>query len=64
MFEAHKDQGGVTALAATKDCQNLITASNKGEVKLWAIGKQTQKLITSGYQHKKKITCLELIMND
>jgi hypothetical protein len=32
---------GVTALAATNNCQRVVTGGMEGEVRIWRIGKST-----------------------
>ena len=39
-----KDYGGVTCLAISNACNNVISGGEDYEVRVWDIGKQTKKL--------------------
>ena len=43
--EGHKEGVEVTAIAATSDSQRIMGGGNDGEIRLWQIGKQVQKLL-------------------
>lgn len=56
--DAHKDGQAITALKTSKDCSLILSGSSKGELKLWSIGRQTQKLLMNAVGHKGRITCI------
>ena len=56
--------GGTTCLSTSLNCQNCLTGGTDGEIRLWQIGKQTQKLIISQRMHKGPITAIMYIQND
>lgn len=55
--EAHKDVD-ITAITSSADCSKLVSADSDGEVRLWHIGKQVQKLLMNMKQHTKAVTAL------
>jgi cilia- and flagella-associated protein 52 len=54
----------VTALAQTNDCQRIIGGGSDGEIRLWHVGKQVQKLLMNQKLHNKAVTALTLLGND
>ena len=51
-----KDYGGVTCLAISTDCNNVITGGDDFEVRVWDIGIQTKKLQSAQLVHQAPIT--------
>lgn len=56
--DAHRD--GVTALAVTGDSQRIISGGAGGQVRVWQIGRDTQKMIASLKEHKGRVNCVRL----
>jgi len=56
--DAHRD--GVTAITVTKDNRRIISGGEEGQVRVWAIGRSTQKMIASMKEHKGRVNCVEL----
>lgn len=59
--DAHRD--GVTAIACTNDCRRVISGGAAGQVRVWEIGRQTQKMIASMKEHKGRVNSV-IISND
>ena len=51
-----KDFGGVTCIAISSDCNNVISGGDDCEVRVWAIGTQTKKLQSAQKVHQGPIT--------
>jgi cilia- and flagella-associated protein 52 len=47
---------GVTALAATSNCQRIVSGGMEGEVRIWRIGKQTQIMEASLKEHRGRVS--------
>lgn len=60
--DAHRD--GVTAIACTSDCRRLVSGGAAGQVRIWAIGQQTQKMIASLKEHKGRVNCVQISSDD
>jgi WD40 repeat protein len=60
--DAHND--GVTAIASTRDCTRLVSGGRGGQVRVWAIGRATQKMIASMKEHKGQVNSLQLNNDD
>ena len=56
--------GGVTAIATTHDSARLISGGQDGRVRVWAIAKNTQTLLTSLKEHKGAISCISVKADD
>ena len=55
---------GVTCLSTSIDCHSMLTGGSDCEVRLWQIGKQTQKLLISQRMHRAPITAMKYLNND
>ncbi|XP_023601107.1 cilia- and flagella-associated protein 52 [Myotis lucifugus] len=55
---------GVTAIATTSDCKRIISGGGEGEVRVWQIGCQTQKLEEALKEHKSSVSCIRVKSND
>lgn len=62
--ESHKDGVEVTALTSTADSTKILAGGSDGEIRLWHIGKQVQKLLMSQRLHTKGVTSLQLMAGD
>ena len=51
-----KDFGGVTCIAVSQDCKNVISGGEDCEVRVWDIGLQTKKLQSAQKVHRGPIT--------
>lgn len=60
--DAHRD--GVTALAITKDSRHIVSGGQGGQVRVWEINKDTQKMVASMKEHKGRVNSLQLNAND
>uniref|UniRef100_A0A8C9PDF5 Cilia- and flagella-associated protein 52 n=1 Tax=Spermophilus dauricus TaxID=99837 RepID=A0A8C9PDF5_SPEDA len=55
---------GVTAIATTSDCRRVISGGGEGEVRVWQIGCQTQKLEEALKEHKSSVSCIRVKKNN
>nr|XP_054391401.1 cilia- and flagella-associated protein 52 isoform X4 [Pongo abelii] len=55
---------GVTAIATTSDCKRVISGGGEGEVRVWQIGCQTQKLEEALKEHKSSVSCIRVKRNN
>lgn len=55
---------GVTAIATTSDCKRIISGGGEGEVRVWQIGGQTQKLEEALKEHKSSVSCIRVKKNN
>ncbi|KAM7333612.1 hypothetical protein ACRRTK_006932 [Alexandromys fortis] len=55
---------GVTAIATTSDCKRIISGGGEGEVRVWQIGCQTQKLEEALKEHKSSVSCIRVKKNN
>src|SRR5207244_1944024 len=55
--------GGVTAISCTDNCNRIISGGENGQVRVWSIEKNVQKMIASMKEHKAKVSCIQ-ISND
>lgn len=55
---------GVTALTTTSDCQRIISGGSEGEVRVWAIGKQTQIMKASMKEHRGRVWSIKVKKNN
>ncbi|XP_069606735.1 cilia- and flagella-associated protein 52 [Ranitomeya imitator] len=55
---------GVTAIAATGDCKRLVSGGGDGRVRVWEIGKESQRLVESMKEHKSAVSCIKLKSNN
>lgn len=60
--DAHRD--GVTAITVTADNRRVISGGEDGQVRVWAIGRQTQKMIASMKEHKARVNCVQVNNDD
>ncbi|XP_027830696.1 cilia- and flagella-associated protein 52 isoform X2 [Ovis aries] len=51
---------GVTAVATTSDCKRVISGGGEGEVRVWHIGHQIQKLEEALKEHKSSVSCIRV----
>lgn len=55
---------GVTALAATNDCNYLVSGGQEGEVRIWRIGRQTQIMEASLKEHRGRVSDIKINKSD
>lgn len=55
---------GVTSLAATSDCNRLVSGGMEGEVRVWRIGRQTQIMETSLKEHRGRVADIKINKSD
>ncbi|KAK2512117.1 hypothetical protein Q9966_016457 [Columba livia] len=55
---------GVTAIAATSDCKQIISGGGDGQVRIWNIGEKTQKLREVLKEHRGAVSCIKTNKND
>ncbi|KAK2515497.1 hypothetical protein Q9233_014010 [Columba guinea] len=55
---------GVTAIAATSDCKQIISGGGDGQVRIWNIGEKTQKLREVLKEHRGAVSCIKINKND
>ncbi|KAK2512950.1 hypothetical protein Q9966_016258 [Columba livia] len=55
---------GVTAIAATSDCKQIISGGGDGQVRIWNIGEKTQKLREVLKEHRGAASCIKTNKND
>ncbi|XP_072497161.1 cilia- and flagella-associated protein 52 isoform X1 [Notamacropus eugenii] len=55
---------GVTAIATTSDCKRIISGGGEGQVRVWQIGPQTQKLEEALKEHKSSVSCIKVKKNN
>ncbi|KAK2511498.1 hypothetical protein Q9233_016932 [Columba guinea] len=55
---------GVTAIAATSDCKQIINGGGDGQVRIWNIGEKTQKLREVLKEHRGAVSCIKTNKND
>ncbi len=55
---------GVTALAATHNCQRLVSGGMEGEVRIWRIGRQTQIMEASLKEHRGRVSDIKINRSD
>jgi WD40 repeat protein len=60
--DAHR--GGVTSITSTSDCQRVISGGRGGMVRVWAIGRQTQRMIASLKEHKGPVNSVSVNDDD
>jgi WD40 repeat protein len=60
--DVHRD--GVTAVACTSDCRRLVTGGRTGQVRVWEIGRFSQKMIASMKEHKGPVNSVQLNTDD
>jgi len=60
--DAHKN--GVTAMAVSSDCGQIITGGMEGEVRVWRIGRQTQTMDASLKEHRGRVWCIRIKADD
>ncbi|XP_038597985.1 cilia- and flagella-associated protein 52 isoform X1 [Tachyglossus aculeatus] len=54
---------GVTAIATTSDCKRIISGGGEGQVRVWGISSQSQKLQEALKEHKASVSCIK-VKND
>ncbi|XP_077314728.1 cilia- and flagella-associated protein 52 [Lithobates pipiens] len=55
---------GVTAIAVTSDCKRIVSGGGEGQVRVWEIGRESQRLVESMKEHKSAVTCIKLKGNN
>ncbi|KAM4663854.1 cilia- and flagella-associated protein 52 [Discoglossus pictus] len=55
---------GVTAMAITSDCKRIISGGGEGQVRVWEIGKESQRLLESMKEHKSLVSCIKVKRNN
>ena len=51
---------GVTAIAATSDCQKIVSGGHEGEIRIWRIGRQTQIMEGSLKEHRSRVSDVKI----
>lgn len=57
--DAH--QQGVTAIAATSDCERIVSGGKEGQVRVWRIEQNSQSMIASMKEHKGPINSIQVV---
>lgn len=60
--DAHRD--GVTSVTSTKDNKRIISGGFGGQVRVWQIGRNGQKMIASMKEHKGPVNCVQVNADD
>ncbi|XP_075626823.1 cilia- and flagella-associated protein 52 [Balearica regulorum gibbericeps] len=60
----HAHSLGATAIAATSDCKRIISGGGEGQVRVWEIGKKTQKLEEVLKEHVAAVSCIKIKKDD
>ncbi|NXI47009.1 CFA52 protein, partial [Galbula dea] len=60
----HAHSAGVTAIAATSDCNCIVSGGGEGHVKVWEIEKKTQKLKGVLKEHTSTVSCIKIKKDD
>jgi WD40 repeat protein len=60
--DAHRD--AVTAIACTSDCRRIVSGGAAGQVRIWAIGQNTQKMVASMKEHKGRVNSVQINSDD
>jgi len=60
LHDAHT--GGVTAITSTKNSQAILSGGRDGQVRVWAISAQTQRMVASMKEHKGPIN--QIVLNN
>ncbi|XP_003340387.1 cilia- and flagella-associated protein 52 isoform X1 [Monodelphis domestica] len=55
---------GVTAIATTSDCRRIISGGGEGQVRVWEISPQSQKLEEALKEHKSSVSCIKVKKNN
>uniref|UniRef100_S4RY15 Cilia- and flagella-associated protein 52 n=1 Tax=Petromyzon marinus TaxID=7757 RepID=S4RY15_PETMA len=55
---------GVTTVSLTGDCKRIISGGVSGQVRVWELGTQSQRLVEAMKEHKSSISCIRLKHND
>nr|XP_020822405.1 cilia- and flagella-associated protein 52 isoform X2 [Phascolarctos cinereus] len=55
---------GVTAIATTSDCKRIISGGGEGQVRVWEISPQSQKLEEALKEHKSSVSCIKVKKNN
>ncbi|XP_040187051.1 cilia- and flagella-associated protein 52 [Rana temporaria] len=55
---------GVTAIAVTSDCKRIVSGGGEGQVRVWEIGRESQRLVESMKEHKSAVSCIKLKSNN
>ncbi|MCP3662469.1 MAG: hypothetical protein GY696_08250 [Gammaproteobacteria bacterium] len=55
---------GVTALAATYNCERIVSGGMEGEVRIWRIGRQTQVMEASLKEHRGRVADIKINSQD
>ncbi|KAM9296141.1 cilia- and flagella-associated protein 52 [Gastrophryne carolinensis] len=51
---------GVTAIAATSDCNRILSGGGEGKVGVWALGRESRRLLETMKEHKAPVTCIRV----
>ena len=57
-------KNGVTAVCCSNDCKRLLSGGADGQVRVWAVAKETQVMIASMKEHKGPVTYLAIKADD
>lgn len=60
--DAHRD--GVTSIACTSDCRNIVSGGEAGQVRVWEIGLYTQKMVASMKEHRGPVNSIKISSDD
>lgn len=55
---------GVTAIAVTADSKQIISGGGEGQVRVWDVSVQSQKMKEAMKEHKGAVTCIKVRKND
>ena len=55
---------GVTALAATHNCERIVSGGMEGEVRIWRIGRSTQIMEASLKEHRGRVSDIKINNQD
>ena len=51
---------GVTSISATSDCSRIVSGGMEGEVRIWQLGRQSQKMIASMKEHRNRVWSIQV----
>lgn len=55
---------GVTSITANTDCTRIVSGGMEGEVRVWQIGRQSQRMVASMKEHRNRVWSIELRSNN
>lgn len=54
---------GVTSITATSDCSRIVSGGMEGEVRVWHIGRQSQRMVASMKEHRNRVWSIMVFPN-